>query len=301
MEASTESEGTTNRKDNDGFRGRKRLNQQLSCQSLKKKKVRLNKKVFAGQETSWKCCVHFSLIMEREHPPNQTAFCLKWPCVIESLISRKSYYWCRVAPFPPLRCPPSWAHRRALPWDEVCLCLCHCPGLAQLEGSCPCSPIHLSQPDLEEKSNPLSSLCLDRQICQQGGGRCRGWGAAGTAVCRGSSSEHVDESCSGHKSARSQLSEDENRRLQLHRLKRAGEPKRNMSEKQVHRWGADTFLPRPAPGSDGLGPGLGLPGGLAGLAVGFLRWSVRLGTRVYTQRYLLFPGLLSHEASVGLV
>lgn len=135
--------------------------------------------VFAGQETSWKCCVHFSLITEREHPPNRTAFRLKWACVIESLISRKSYYRCRVAPFPPLRCPPSRTHRRALPWDEVCLCPCHCPGPAQLEGSCPCSPIRLSQPDLEEKSNPLSSLCLDRQICQQGGGRCRGWGGCG--------------------------------------------------------------------------------------------------------------------------
>lgn len=257
--------------------------------------------VFAGQKTSWKCCVHSSLIMEREHPPNRTAFCLKWACVIESLISRKSYYRCRVAPFPPLRCPPSRTHRRALPWDEVCLCPRHCPGLASWRAPARARPSASPSPTWRKNQTRFPPSASTGKFVSRAGDVAGGGGAAGTAVCRGSSSEHVDERCSGHKSARSQLSEDENRRLQLHRLKRAGEPKRNMSAKQVHRWGADTFLPRPAPGSDGLGPGLGLPGGLAGLAVGFLRWAVRLGTRVYTQRYLLFPGLLSHEASVGLV
>lgn len=69
--------------------------------------------------------------------------------------------------------------------------------------------------------------------------------AAGTALCCGGGSEQADERWSRHKSARSQLGEDENGVCSCTALEGQGARAKRV-RKQGGQWGADTFLAAPA-------------------------------------------------------
>lgn len=149
--------------------------------------------------------LHFAVIMEREYFPNQAASQLKQAFVIKRKVSRKSYCQRCVAAFP----PPAQPHRGPCPRLGFG-CAPPAPGLASLR-ALPVLPFHLSQTDLEKNPTHFPLSASTGKFAGRAQHVAGAAGAAGTAVCCCGGLEHADERCSGHKSSRSQLGEDENR------------------------------------------------------------------------------------------